>query len=144
MSVLEGLDILFKHLYNSTGTILLIIQVFFPPHLDMSVLQEDKSWSSMQVNSSIENISSVSTYDYTTYMTDVISSGQGSFSPCFCHNNKQSSPTEKDQVCKNTLCPFPLKVHILHLNTVKKLLLKRIWELLICSINSIVTFMLIF
>ncbi|XP_053094364.1 testis-expressed protein 2 [Pangasianodon hypophthalmus] len=67
---------------------------------DMSVMQEEKSSSSVQVTGSIENISSMSTYDYTTYIADLISSGLGRSSQCFCHNSKQGSPTEKDQnVC---------------------------------------------
>ncbi|XP_058261746.1 testis-expressed protein 2 [Hemibagrus wyckioides] len=64
---------------------------------DIPVSQEVKSSISMQVAGSTENISSMSKYEYTTYMTDLISSVQGRSSPCFCHNSKQSSPTEKDQ-----------------------------------------------
>ncbi|KAK3529049.1 hypothetical protein QTP70_014435 [Hemibagrus guttatus] len=81
---------------------------------DIPVPQKVKSSISMEVTGSTENISSMSKYDYTTYMTDLISSVQGRSSPCFCHNSKQSGPTEEDQnACHHREGMQPLWVNAL-------------------------------
>ncbi|KAK2866301.1 hypothetical protein Q7C36_002357 [Tachysurus vachellii] len=53
-------------------------------------------------------IYSMSSYDYTTYMTDLISSVQGRSSLCFCHNSRQSNflceKQVSDQVAHNIQC----------------------------------------
>ncbi|KAF7705242.1 testis-expressed protein 2 isoform X1 [Silurus meridionalis] len=55
---------------------------------DVSVLQDEKSSSLVQVTGSIENISA---------MSDLISLDQGRSSPCFCNNSRQGSPSKKNQ-----------------------------------------------
>ncbi|KAI5623169.1 testis-expressed protein 2-like isoform X2, partial [Silurus asotus] len=69
---------------------------------DVSVLQDEKSSSSVQVTGSIENISA---------MSDLISSDQGRSSPCFCNNSRQGSPSKKNQVCRNH-ADFLIQVNI--------------------------------